>query len=199
MRTAFKLTFGSVWGWLGILVGALSLINLGVTYFSVGIGPILTGTVDTYRAIFHTAFDAVFVWLPIFLPEWVFPNWAKDAVTLYVLFASAVIRSYSVSSDESNLLTILIGAATWPLVLFSSIALKLNPPRAPRRAPRRASRMQGESEVDLVREEALMRYRARLEKFTEQIEIVNLFIFNFVAVPVTAFIFVTISSGMPGG
>jgi hypothetical protein len=37
MWQAIKLTFGSVWGWLGIIVNALSLINLDVMYSEVGI------------------------------------------------------------------------------------------------------------------------------------------------------------------
>lgn len=87
MWQAIKLTFGSVWGWLGIIVGAISLINLGVMYFDVGIGPVLERVVATYKAIVHQGFDYLFFWI-----DWKMPPWAKDVAALYLVFAAASVR-----------------------------------------------------------------------------------------------------------
>lgn len=88
MRQAIKLTFGSVWGWLGIIVGAISLINLGVVYFEVGIGPVLERVVATYKAIVHQGFDYLFFWI-----DWKMPPWLKDATALWVVFGLANVRA----------------------------------------------------------------------------------------------------------
>lgn len=87
MLQAIKLTFGSVWGWLGIIVGAISLINLGVMYFEVGIGPVLERVVETYMSIVHVGFDYLFFWI-----DWKMPPWLKDWAAVYLVFGSAFAR-----------------------------------------------------------------------------------------------------------
>lgn len=76
MWQAIKQTFGSIWGWLGIIVGAISLINLGVMYFEVGIGPLIELLVTWYRAIVHPAFDFLFGWLGLDASPWVKDLWS---------------------------------------------------------------------------------------------------------------------------
>ena len=88
MWQAIKLTLGSVWGWLGIIVGAISLINLGVMYFEVGIGPVLERVVATYKLVVHQGFDYLFFWV-----DWKVPPWAKDVAAIYFVFGSAIARS----------------------------------------------------------------------------------------------------------
>lgn len=89
MWRAIKLTVGSKWGWFGIIVGAISLINLGVMYFEVGIGPVLERVVATYKAIVHVGFDYLFFWI-----DWKMPPWLKDAAALYLLLGAATSRGF---------------------------------------------------------------------------------------------------------
>lgn len=72
----FKQTFGSFWGWLGISVGAISLTNLGVTYFELSVGGDLKFVLDYYRALSYPLFKHL---LALELPAWV--------VDLSILFA----------------------------------------------------------------------------------------------------------------
>lgn len=94
---AIKANFGSVWGIMGIIVGAISMINIGVMYFDVGIGPVLERIVETYRSIVHTGFDYLFFWI-----EWQMPAWAKDAVTIYIVFGAASFRGHLLTQGESQ-------------------------------------------------------------------------------------------------
>lgn len=97
MWKAIKANFGSVWGIMGIIVGAISLINLGVMYFDVGIGPVLERIVETYRSIVHRGFDILFFWV-----DWQMPAWAKDVTTIYAVFAVATLRSELLVNPNSK-------------------------------------------------------------------------------------------------
>lgn len=126
MLQAIKLTFGSVWGWLGIIVGAISLINLGVMYFEVGIGPVLERVVDTYKSIVHVGLDYLFFWV-----DWTMPPWLKDIITLYFVIGAGVTRATNIFigsktdiiSSQAKL-SRAIGFLLWPTYVLTLIQLR---------------------------------------------------------------------------
>lgn len=191
MRDAFKTTFGSVWGWLGILVGALSIINLGLTYFGVGIDPILTGIVETYQTIFHTAFDYLFFWVPMIWPEFSFSSWVKDATSIYLVFSAATVRG----QNSISTIRILMDGTNGKVGSAAAYRVReriLDAMFWPRVLPRQFLRLRslsparvGDDNFESVQHLATLRFRA--------------IVINMIAVPLTAFAFVAISSGMPGG
>lgn len=174
MLQATKLTFGSVWGWLGIIVGAISLINLGVMYFEVGVGPVLERVVATYKAIVHTGFDYLLFWI-----DWKMPVWLKDTVTIYVVFAGAAMRaSPDHLAEAPGFGNDLARALVWPISIWFS-----------RRNQFHARRILGdyvEGQVQRPDEERIASADQAWFSLT----------LNLVLVPVLAITFVVISAGV---
>lgn len=183
MWQAIKSTFGSVWGWLGLFVGALSLINLGVTYFSVGIDPILTGIVGTYRAIFHTAFDFLFFWVPMIWPDFSFPLWMKDLTSLYLVLSLAFVRGRRIFYIPYR-----VSKSFLEMVLFVLKDILFWPARMAELYDRKVTML-------FDRESQKMLSTSKHSTYSSVRRTIYL---NLAAVPLTAFIFVTISSGMGG-
>lgn len=89
MFKIFKATYGSVWGWLGIIAGAIAVINLTVMSFAIGVAPVVQLVIETYRS---WVYPIVEYGLEKF--ELVPPDWAKDLATLYLVLGLAQFRGY---------------------------------------------------------------------------------------------------------
>lgn len=192
---AIKLTFGSVWGWLGIIVGAVSLINLGVMYFEVGIGPVLERVVETYKAVVHIGiFDRLLFWLP-----WDLPPWAKDAAALYSVFAAANWRASYLSPDTVARWLIPFFALGWPLNLWYVFVDARRARRymeensAHRRTAEKTREYSEDAKISAFVDREYDEADASLYRMVLLAMVVGV---NLIVVPVIAIIFVVVSSGL---
>lgn len=121
MLQAIKLTFGSVWGWLGIIAGAVAFTNLTVIYIDFGVAPVVALVIETYRLWVYPTFDFLLGWTGLQLLDRV-----KDGLALYVVFASAVFRGEfqfrmklsNLGTDRYKMIMSILGALIWPFALL---------------------------------------------------------------------------------
>jgi len=85
----FKQAFG-FWGVLGVLIGIISITNLIVGGFQLGIAPVIEKIFDAYVWLFHNVlFDFLFGWISISVP-----TWAKDLFSIYIVIQGIWSRSF---------------------------------------------------------------------------------------------------------
>lgn len=117
MLQAVRQTFGSVWGWLGVIAGAIALTNLTTMYFAIGVGPVAELVLETYRSWVHPVFNFI---LSFF--QWAPPDWIKDVAAIYIIFAAATFRAEiqylrappDIFSMSSGLICVFF-ALLWPM------------------------------------------------------------------------------------
>lgn len=94
-------------GVIGILVGIVSVANLIIRGFDIGVTPVLATLVDAYTWLFHDViFGFLFGWLHVEVPSWV-----KDVFAAYLVAQGIWIRAF-------NHLLLLDGEGLWGF-LFS--------------------------------------------------------------------------------
>jgi hypothetical protein len=213
MFRAFRDTIRNFWSILGILIGAVSLTNLTVTYFDLGIDPILAGIVDAYRLIFHTAFDYLFFWLGVVWVNFDVPGWTKDLTTIYFVFVSASVRAtfvaeVSFAGTRPSFMSTFFSAwkgLIWPYFVASFPFHFLRLRRMlegieGRYQPREQQVEEGEADYKFYK----MNYDRGFEnegtlwnneKFFLLLN-ARLFYVNLIAIPITGFVLILISSGL---
>lgn len=115
----FRTAFGSFSAWVGIILGAISLMNLGLALFDFGVGQVLAEMLGVYRAMVYPIGRFFFN-----LTGWVFNADLVDVATLYIVIMSACVRTtaampkHPVYPMESDAFVIFLAVSIlWPLML----------------------------------------------------------------------------------
>lgn len=87
-----------LWGSFGVVIGAISILNLTIKYFEFGLSAIFDDLVKTYIWVFHDVLWGV-IWKLFSLDV---PEWVNDIVTLWFVFCGTSIRTLLVARQLTH-------------------------------------------------------------------------------------------------
>lgn len=85
----------STTGWVnraGIVIAGTNLFNLAVPMLDFSIASTFSMLLQGYKAVFHTAFDVIFFWVPIAF-KWSVPELYKDLFVIWMLCVGTTYRA----------------------------------------------------------------------------------------------------------
>ncbi len=88
IKTTFGIAFG-IWGTVGVIIGSISIFNLTIRLFDLGIAVVIKDLLNAYIWVFHDVILGV-IWSVFSITA---PSWFNDTLVIWGAFTGTSIRT----------------------------------------------------------------------------------------------------------
>ncbi|MEI7675585.1 MAG: hypothetical protein WCJ03_02290 [Bacteroidales bacterium] len=88
LKREFGIAFRNYYNWIGYILAAISIYQIVVAGFDIGIAKSINMILQGYKFIFYNIFDFLFSWINIDIP-----SWCKDIASIYIIISLAILRT----------------------------------------------------------------------------------------------------------